>query len=256
MVYLFPRLLTGAAKELRETFLGQSPQELRSHAELSHTAMFYAATGGVRLPTAQLRDLRATIVQAAEARGFPAPHNRKQAAMFDIAAAEILHRDSGIIPAEAVAGDLWAFLSLVAMPDVAAWRYTDLHRDRVLGTDVTRHVFGRLWWRAHLVHDSEAEREDLYAALSVLGESAFDQIYARRTSIGGSPHLVRGILRVWQAIDVPRDEVSERDFLRDLLKRVLRLQAFISFDSLSSNDLDEELGALADESLRAMTQGA
>ena len=253
MVYLYPRLLAGAAKELREAYMGRSAEELRGNADLAHTAMFYAATGGVRLPMDRLRALRSEIVGAAADRGFPTPHNRKQAAAFDIAVAEILHRESGIIPAEAVAGDLWAFLSLVTMPDVAAWRYTDFHRDRVLGTDVTRHVFGRLWWRAHLVHDSEAEQEDLYAALSVLGEAAFDQIYARRTSIGGSPHLVRGILRVWQEIDVPRDEVSERDLLRDLLKRVLRLQAFISFDSLSADDLDDELGTLAGESLRAMT---
>lgn len=253
MVYLFPRLLPSAAKTLREAYLGKSAEELRSSADLSHTAMFYAATGGVRLPVGRLRDIRAEILRAAEERGFPASHNRRQAATFDITVAEILHRDSGIIPAEAVAGDLWAFLSLVLMPDVAAWRYSDLHRDRVLGTDVTRHVFGRLWWRAHLVHDSEAEEGDLYAALNILGESAFDQIYARRTSIGGSPSLVRGILRVWEGIDVPRDEVRERDLLRDLLMRVLRLQAFVSFDSLTADDLDEELGRLADESLRALT---
>lgn len=253
MVYLFPRLLPSAAKTLREAYLGKSAEELRSSADLSHTAMFYAATGGVRLPVRRLRDIRAEILRAAEERGFPASHNRKQAATFDITVAEILHRGSGIIPAEAVAGDLWAFLSLVLMPDVAAWRYSDLHRDRVLGSDVTRHVFGRLWWRAHLVHDSEAEEGDLYAALHILGESAFDQIYARRTSIGGSPSLVRGILRVWERIEVPRDEVRERDLLRDLLMRVLRLQAFVSFDSLTADDLDEELGRLADESLRALT---
>lgn len=159
MVFLFPRLLPSAAKTLREAYLGKSAEELRSSADLSHTAMFYAATGGVRLPVGRLRDIRAEILRAAEERGFPASHNRKQAATFDITVAEMLHRDSGIIPAEAVAGDLWAFLSLVLMPDVAAWRYSDLHRDRVLGSDVTRHVFGRLWWRAHLVHDSEAEEE-------------------------------------------------------------------------------------------------
>lgn len=253
MAYLFPRLLAGAAKELRASYLGKSPDELSGSATQTHLAVFYAATGGVRLPSERLLRLRGAIVDAARERGFPAPHNRRQAAGFDIAVAEILHRDSGIIPAEAVAGDLWAFLSLVVMPDVAAWRYTDFHHDRVLGTDVTRHVFGRLWWRAHLVHDRDAEPEDLYVALSVLGESAFDQIYARRTSIGGSPHIVRGILRVWQTVDIPLERVTERDFLRDLLKRILRLQAFISFDSLSAEDLDEELRTLVDESLRSFT---
>ncbi|MFF4650556.1 DUF6339 family protein [Streptomyces sp. NPDC001380] len=253
MAHLFPRLLPKAAADLREAYLGRSAEELRDRVDSSHPGVFYAATGGVRLPSERLSALRAAIVRAAEANGFPAPPGRKQAATFDVTAAEILHRDSGIIPAEAVTGDLWAFLSLVAMPDVAAWRYPDLHRDRVLGGDVTRHVFGRLWWRAHLVHDDEAGPQDLYAALSVLGEAAFDQIYARRTSIGGSRHLVRGLLRVWEKVDVPRDEVSERDLLRDLLKRILRLQAFISFDSLSADDLAVELEVLVGESLGAMT---
>ncbi|MFE2722853.1 DUF6339 family protein [Kitasatospora sp. NPDC059327] len=253
MAYLYPRLLAGAAKELRASYLDKSPDELSGCVAQSHLAMFYAATGGVRLPPERLLRLRAAIVNAARESGFPAPHNRKQASGFDIAVAEILHRDSGIIPAEAVAGDLWAFLSLVVMPDVAAWRYTDFHHDRVLGTDVTRHVFGRLWWRAHLVHDRDVGAEDLYAALSVLGESAFDQIYARRTSIGGSPHIVRGILRVWQTVDIPLETVTERGFLRDLLKRILRLQAFVSFDSLSVEDLDGELRTLVDDSLRSFT---
>ncbi|WP_406395816.1 DUF6339 family protein [Streptomyces sp. NBC_00887] len=163
--------------------------------------------------------------------------NRELAATFAITVAEILHKNSGIIPAEdPVAVE-------IGVPPGGNIRHQ--HQ--------TRHVFGRLWWRAHLVHDSEAEEGDLYAALNILGESAFDQIYVRRTSIGGSPSLVRGILRVWEEIDVPRDEVRERALLRELLMRVLRLQAFVSFDSLTADDLDEEPGKLADESLRALT---
>ncbi|MEV8533462.1 DUF6339 family protein [Streptomyces sp. NPDC051211] len=254
MAYLYPRLLPKAATSLREECLGRSVEQLQERADPSHPAVFYAATGGVRLPQQQLRTLREAVVGCAVDRGYPANPARRQAAAFDIAVAEILHRESGIIPAEAVAGDLWAFLSLVSMPDVAAWRFPDLHRDRVLGTDVTRHVFGRLWWRAHLLHDEGADREDVYAALSVLGEAAFDQIYARRTSIGGSPHLVRAIVRTWEGVDVPHDDARERDLFRDFLKRVRRLNAFISFDSLPAETLDAELSALVEESLRAVTR--
>ncbi|MFI0108593.1 DUF6339 family protein [Streptomyces globisporus] len=209
--------------------------------------MFYAATGGSRLPERSLGSLREAVFACATERGYPAKPGRRQAAGFDIDVATVLHRDSGIVPAEAVAGDLWAFLSLVVLPDVSAWRFADLHRDRVLGTDVTRHVFGRLWWRAHLLYDEDGGREDLYASLSVLNESDFDQIYARRTSIGGSPHLVRAIVRVWQTLDVPPN--AERRVLRDFLMRVLRLNAFISFDSLPAEALDEELEGVFRESL-------
>ncbi|MFD3939039.1 DUF6339 family protein [Streptomyces sp. NPDC058611] len=255
MAYLYPRLLPKAAVSLRDECLGRAVEELRERAGVSHSALFYAATGGMRLPQQRLRALRESLVGSAIDRGYPASPARRQAAAFDIAAAEILHRESGIIPAEAVAGDLWAFLSLVVMPDVAAWRFPDLHRDRVLGTDVTRHVFGRLWWRAHLLHDEGADREDLYAALSVLGEAAFDQIYARRTSIGGSPHLVRAIVRTWEDVDVSHGDVAERVLLRDFLKRVRRLNAFISFDSLPAESLAEELQTLVVESVRAVAGG-
>lgn len=252
MAYLYPRLLPKAASGLREEYLNRSVEHLRERADLSHPAMFYAATGGGRLPERTLGGLREAVLACATDRGYPTKASRKQAASFDIEVAMILGRDSKIIPAEAVAGDLWAFLSLVVLPDVAAWRFPDLHRDRVLGTDVTRHVFGRLWWRAHLLCDDEGGREDLYASLSVFGEAAFDQIYTRRTSIGGSPHLVRAIVRVWQELDVPSD--AERDLLRDFLKRVLRLNAFISFDSLPAEVLDEELGRLFRESFSATVQ--
>ncbi|MFF8399182.1 DUF6339 family protein [Streptomyces sp. NPDC016172] len=247
MVYLYPRLLPAAASHLRDEHLQRSVKYLRDHSALSHPSMYYAATGGARLPERTLGVLREAVRACAGERGYPTKPNRKQAASFDIEVATILHRDSGVVPAEAVAGDLWAFLSLVVLPDVAAWRFADLHRDRVLGTDVTRHVFGRLWWRAHLLYDEESGREDLYASLSVLSESDFDQIYARRTSIGGSPHLVRAIVRVWQTLDIPPH--AERRVLRDFLMRVLRLNAFISFDSLPAEVLDEELDGVFQESV-------
>lgn len=253
MVYLYPRLLPAAASGLREEYLQRSVEYLRERAALSHPAMFYAATGGARLPERKLGSLREQVLARAIERGYPAKPGRKQAAGFDIEVATVLHQDSGIVPAEAVVGDLWAFLSLVVLPDVSAWRFTDMHRDRLLGTDVTRHVFGRLWWRAHLLCDEGGGREDLYASLSVLNESAFDQIYARRTSIGGSPHLVRAIVRVWQTLDVPHD--AERRVLRDFLMRVLRLNAFISFDSLPEEVLDKELEGVFRESLSMVVGG-
>ncbi|MFC8566213.1 DUF6339 family protein [Streptomyces sp. NPDC057245] len=253
MVHLYPRLLPAAAARLREECLHRSVEYLRDRSALSHSAMFYAATGGSRLPERSLGSLREAVLACATERGYPAKPGRRQAAGFDIDVATVLHRDSGIVPAEAVAGDLWAFLSLVVLPDVSAWRFADLHRDRVLGTDVTRHVFGRLWWRAHLLYDEDGGREDLYASLSVLNESDFDQIYARRTSIGGSPHLVRAIVRVWQTLDVPPN--AERRVLRDFLMRVLRLNAFISFDSLPAEVLDEELEGVFRESLSVVAGG-
>ncbi|MGW4516455.1 DUF6339 family protein [Streptomyces sp. NPDC004393] len=254
MAYLFPRLLPAAARDLADTARRSTLEELRERAGYSHPALFYAATGGVRVPQARLRELREAILGVATDHGFPHTPLGRSVSGFDVPVAEILHRDSGVIPAEAVVGDMWAFLSLIVMPDVAAWRFPKLHPERVQGVDVTRHVFGRLWWRAHLVHDADAPGADLYASLAVLSESAFDQIYGRRVSLGASPHLVRSIIRVWEAADIPTAEVAERKVLREFLMRLMRLRAFVSFESLTTGELDEELRVVLAESLRTLTR--
>ncbi|MFI9326179.1 DUF6339 family protein [Kitasatospora sp. NPDC052868] len=255
MVFLMPQLLPSAIGELLEDRRGASVEELRNRAAVVHPAMYYAATGGRRLPVDRMRALRNEIVARASENGFPGRSpGRREAARFDMDVARLLYRDAGIVPAEALSPQLWAFLSLVVLPDVTAWRFPGFNPRRVTGRDVTRHVFGRLWWRAHLVGGERLDPDDLYDALSVLGEEAFDQVFARRTSIGASAHLVCGILRVWQEFDIPEDEdIADRQVFRDFLKRILRLRAFVSFDALDEEELDEELRILIGESLHAMT---
>jgi hypothetical protein len=92
----------------------------------------------------------------------------------------------------------------------------------VLATDITRHVLGRLWWRAELLCDS-ARVDDPYQLLGVFSERNFDQILSRRRSIGGSPELIRALAKEW-----PRDwtGTNETDALRDVLKHLMRRGAF------------------------------
>ncbi|MFE4392779.1 MULTISPECIES: DNA cytosine methyltransferase [Streptomycetaceae] len=257
MAFLMPQLLPAAVDGLCVELKDRTVEELRTRAAVSHPAMYYAATGGRRLPADRLAALREAVVAVAAENGFPAqsdrPPARRAAARFDTEVARLLYKDAGIIPAEALSPQLWAFLSLVVMPDVAAWRFPGFNPRRVTGRDITRHVFGRLWWRAHLVGGERLDPDDLYDALSVLGEEAFDQVFARRTSIGASSHLVCGILRVWQEFDIPDEEVADRQVFRDFLKRILRLRAFVSFDALDEKELDEELRTLVQESLATVT---
>ncbi|MFE9963775.1 DUF6339 family protein [Streptomyces sp. 900116325] len=254
MAYLFPRLLPAAAAELADSARHSTLDELRERAGYSHPALFYAATGGVRAPGDRLRELREAVLAVAGDHGFPHTPIGRSVSRFDVPVAEILHRDSGIIPAEAVVGDMWAFLALIVMPDVSAWRFPELHAERVEGSDVTRHVFGRLWWRAHLLHDGDAERGELYASLAVLSESDFDQVYGRRVSLGASPQLVRAIVRVWRAADDPVVDVAKRTLFREFLMRIMRLRAFVSFESLAMEELDEELRAVLIETLGSVTK--
>ena len=247
MSVLFPRLLPRQAHELYEQYKSLTIKELEQHVALRHESAVYAATGGDRVREKDLDRLRQAIVAAAREAGFPnrsAPGARND---FDRNVAELLHRTTGLAPAEAAARDIWVFLALVVLPDVSFWRFEKRTDERFLAKDLTRHVFGRLWWRAHLVH--EPDSTDSYAALNILGEGAFDQIYARRRALGGSPQLVRSILQIWHEIDT--GGLNETDLLKDFLKRLLRLGAFMSFETLHDEQLNAEVRRAAHDSLRA-----
>jgi site-specific DNA-cytosine methylase len=61
--------------------------------------------------------------------------------------------------------------------------------------------------------------------------------------------MVRAILRVWKDLDLTG--LNERRALQDFLKRLLRLAPFVLFDAVAESELDQELRAVARESLDA-----
>ncbi|MFI9631581.1 DUF6339 family protein [Nocardia sp. NPDC051929] len=245
MTLLYPRLLRYRAKPLAAQYKELTPLDLHDRWAVADESAVFVATGGTRVDDEKLRFLRDIVIDLAKESGFPEPPDARQKVAFDLSLAVALHKEMRITPAEAAAGDVWAFLALIVLPDVAHWRYPKPPVDRVLGSDLTRHVFGRMWWRAHLVY-SPAD-PDPYSALHVLGEAAFDQIYARRAALGGSPHLIKSILRVWRRMDLKG--LTERDILRDFLKRLLRLAPFVVFEALDEPALDEELAEIAKETV-------
>jgi hypothetical protein len=250
MSRLYPRLLSWQAKALYGEYRDLDLPELTVRHDTTHLSAVFVATGGDRVAPSDLTELRAKVVVLATEAGYPGESDQSARAKFDLALAEMLHSEMGLVPAEAASGDVWAFLALVLLPDVAYWRYPAPGPDRVQASDITRHVFGRLWWRAHLVHDPA--EQDPYSALAILGEAAFDQIYARRRALGGSPYLVKAILRVWGGLE--RGGVNERDVLRDFLKRLLRLAPFMCFEAMEDIQLDAELTRAAHESVQAVRE--
>lgn len=251
MANLYPRLLPADARMTHDELQTMAIDKLTDRQAFEHAGAVFTATGGDRVDRETLERLRAVIVECANAGGFPEPPTVQRRLTFDNRIGPILHGSMHIVPAEAAAGDVWAFLSLIVAPDVAYWRFRregeQFDSDRVLGTDLTRHVFARLWWRAHLLHEPGAV--DPYEAFSAIGEAAFDQILARRRALGASPMLVKSILRVWRKFD-QRDS-SDRQLLRDFLKRLLRLAPIIAFETLSPEQLDAELSRVARECIEA-----
>ncbi|MEV6959720.1 DUF6339 family protein [Streptomyces sp. NPDC051207] len=250
MSFLYPRLLADQARPLFEEYRTLSVDELTRRVAFAHDSSVYVATGGDRIDRSRLSELREAVVDLAKQSGFPDDSDRSRNAEFDLRLAAMLHAEMGVVPAEAASRDVWAFLALILLPDVAFWRYPRPPKDRILGTDLTRHVFGRLWWRAQLVRDPG--EPDPYQALEILGEGAFDQIYARRAALGGSPHLVRAILRVWNDLDLRG--LNERRTLTDFLKRLLRLAPFVLFDGIDEQALHDELRSVAKESVDAQRE--
>lgn len=246
---LYPRLLDQAARDLHYRYVDLSVAELRELHAYSHPAAVFTATGGGRVPRGHLEDLRRRVVKVAEQAGYPEEGGRRRDnSEFDREVARLLHERCGLVAAEAAVRPIWAFLALVVLPDVSYWRYPNPPVDRILATDITRHVWGRLWWRAHLLFDPTGA--DMYQLLDGIGEADFDQVYARRALLGGSRMLIRVLVDTWPSTD--KGGLPEREVFRDLLKRLLRIAAILEFDALDRPALRELIRQEAAASVRGL----
>lgn len=140
-------------------------------AELVNTDVegrrFYATTP-IRVDKKLLDDVRRSVVELAHQHGFP--HERRQRAVptFDQELAVLFSRSVPMLPVEAADEEVWAFITLSVLPDVAVWRWpaqpgdpdrtlveetaeasTDSRAERLLGR--RRGVFRQAWWRGYLL---------------------------------------------------------------------------------------------------------
>jgi len=140
-------------------------------AELVNTDVegrrFYATTP-TRVDKKLLDDVRTSVVQLAQRHGFP--HERQQRAVptFDQELAVLFASSVPMLPVEAADEEVWAFITLSVLPDVAVWRWpakpgdpdrtliedgteasVDSRTERLLGR--RRGVFRQAWWRGYLL---------------------------------------------------------------------------------------------------------
>jgi hypothetical protein len=236
MSTLYPRLLPSETERLFSAMRGREPEELRETAGVSSGRAVFAATGGTRVTRDELKLLAVELEKLALAHNYPDAPDRND---FDRSVGRYLHEHSGMTPGEASQRQVWAFLALVLVPHVCAWRFPMREgvyvADRFKGTDLTRHTLARLWTRAHVLHDPFAA--DPYAHLAELGEADLDQIMARRRAVASTPALVRAIVRAHT--EDGNGDVPARAVLRDSLQRLLRLTAFLDLDWLPEERLVE-----------------
>ncbi len=169
--------------------------------------------------------------------------------VFDQQLAVHLYGAMGIVPAEAAVGGIWSFLATVMLPDVAAWRYPDRHRDRFIGSDLmigtsNRHVFGRLWARVCILGAQTS---------SGLGEDNVVNLLERPT-FGGYPRLARAIGEAHIRTIATGGIVQSQQLMRDAMKRLRRLAVVISFGALDDDQLRELLEEVFTASAAALGQ--
>jgi hypothetical protein len=243
----YPRLPPSAARPLFHQQKDLPLEELSAFIGTSHPKQEWHPTIPTRVTEGELAELRSTVLDIARANGFPQPQPRGRQTLFDRQLAVYLWERMCLVPAEAAAGGVWSFLSLVLLPDVAAWRYPERHPMRFIGRDVmigtaNRHVFGRLWARAYVFGPDLLHR---------LIEDNFEGIFGR-PAFGGNVRLARAIgITMVRTID-DHKVTNSQELLRDAMKRLLRLASIVRFNALDDDQLNAVLDDAFTESANAL----
>lgn len=193
---LFPRLPFQAALERYELIAHWDASRLESESRLEHEQAIFTQTGGRNVTQNELREICDGIRSLAREKGYPEPLSRREQAQFDSAAAQWLYENVDLPLAEAIRKEVWSFLALVALPDIAKWRFPDFHQSRLLGG--LRNVFQRMWLRAFLfdLGKDGASDERRWLLLDHLTEDAMVAI-VERPSISANPAIARQIGLAW-----------------------------------------------------------
>jgi hypothetical protein len=234
-MYVYPRIDPQVGLELINDYASMDLQQLRLVSLIEHPQQFYYPTG-TPVPNKLLQALRASVRQSVDELGFPKPHRSSVRLInqFDHELAGLLHRTMQIIPADAGSEDVWAFISLALLPEVAAWRFPERDPSRLTGQP--RNVFRRLWWRAYILGDGPKDPP------AILGEDQLVNIMERPT-IGGDPRIARAFCRAYLSDDIAELKLQPMFLMRESAKRFIRFTPFLAIGTLP----DPELGHLMRE---------
>jgi hypothetical protein len=180
-----------------------------------------------------LTEIQQTVRKIADDHGWPEPLNRVTGTAFDRAVSADLYRLMRIVPADAASEDVWSFLSLVVLPDVAFWRWPNPNRtvgyERLIGRP--RNVFRRLWTRIHTLGEDLGTRLYEDEAVQILERPIF----------GADPRTAKTVASAHVA--AAGDITARTALLRVTALRLRRLAVVVCLESLA----DAELTAVVDE---------
>ena len=261
--FLFPRLRTGHARLWAQKFEDRTPEAVA--ADLPSSAfegVTYAATGGERVPEEVLTELRGTLLETAKNVGYPDTRSLEAQRRFDLSLAGMLV-ELPIITGEALRDEVWQYLTCILVPDLVVWRYGKTRdtrvvgptsHDRFLGGD--RNMVERIWWRAYILHDPNAEAE-LWLLDTARGGLTEDNMVAlfERGNIASYHMLCRTIANEYIR---NRPYVSgltgsaEQLLIREVMKKVVRLAAHMNLEAIPEDDRLDLIGGLFGETVAEM----
>lgn len=208
---------------------------------------------GARVNESDLMHLRDSLTTIASSYGFKARHGFEQESYPDRETAKAVDREftssfKTLTPmrwAEAGSREVWSWFALALLPDLTHWRWKsavankkgdrvgEWYKPRWIGSDLTRHTWGRYWWRA-------AQFENDPELLSLLNEHDFNHLLERADTLGANPRLMTAFGRqLWTLNNDMQDHsrVSRRDVFDDSAKRMLRRLAFIDDSALNEQEI-------------------
>ena len=225
--YLYPRLPRVVARSLLREQAGLNVEELRRSASSEHPAAAPAATGGTPVPRGKLEELARAVRHSMSDR-WPDPVARADAAQVDRELGTVLAQHLSILPPDATKDGVWAFLSIVLLPDIAAMRFPSRDQARLLGGP--RNIFRRPWER-RVVLGELADRKG--ANGRPLGEDELVGIF-ERSRLARSRNLARSMaLHILSA-----DERDRSEYAREFAKHLRRSLALISVDMLRETEIE------------------
>lgn len=198
----YPKVQTIHLQEQISAMLKSQPEDLSSLASTSHPKMYFADASN-QVTEASLGQVRLSLMDLAHDCGFPHA-SKPELRRFDQSASEVLYTQLQLLPVEAACLEIWNFLTIVLLPDVAKWRYPNNdakpNYPRWLGEE--RNAFRKLWWREHVLGRDFNSK---------LGEDEAVAIM-ERPRLGGNPKLARAMAGAFLEVSreypgIPRSEL-------------------------------------------------
>ncbi len=221
--FSYPRLTLAQAVQdwatIRELSLAQI------HAICDDTTVIgseFYPFADIRSDNSELLNLRQKVVYSAQKYGYPSNVSSHMKVLFDRELLLIFQNEIAMSPAEASNMDVWHFFNIRLLADITLWRFgsfdIDMNRWSINEERLyifNRNMFGRIWWRAHILGPTLASR---------LSEDEIVQIL-ERPSLYAYPVFAQAVgIRY---LNSPSNTRVTR-ILRDASKRFTRRTAVLS----------------------------